>query len=283
MALGRGRLKTARAWTRPLAGPLRLLMRRRAAIVRRNLKLCFPELDAKERHRIERDHFRLLAEAVGEIAFAWNHPQRLGTEVGEVVGLEHLEAARAGGTGVLLLTAHCTCLELGARLFGEAAGGHGLYRPLRNAALEALQQQGRRRYAEGMFARDDLRAIVRHLRAGGVLWYAPDQDLGPRRSCFAPLFGIETATAKAIVDLARLGRARAVPMLPLKDPDSGRITVRIEPMLENFPSDDPVADLTRYNRRIEAWIRAHPAQYWWLHRRFKTRPEGQPDRYHDLR
>lgn len=279
MRLGRCLLSTARRLTRPLARPMHLAMRRRVAVVRRNLELCFPELDAKQRARIEREHFRNLAESVGEISYAWNHSGRLGQDTGEVVGLEHLQAARSDGRGVIVLTGHVTCLELGARLFGEAAGGHGLYRPLRNPVLEVLQQRGRGRYADGMFERDDLRGMLRHLRAGGVLWYAPDQDLGAARSEFAPFFGIATATARAIVELTRLGRARVVPMYPLKDPRTGRITVHLEPALDDFPSADLGTDLARYNAFLERWIRAHPAQYWWLHRRFKTHPEGQPERY----
>lgn len=279
MWLGRCRLAVARRLTRPLALPMRIAMRRRVAVVRRNLELCFPELDRAARTRIERAHFRQLAESVGEISYAWNRAGRLGPDAGEVVGLANLEAARADRRGVIVLTGHVTCLELGARLFGEAAGGHGLYRPLRNPVIEQVQQRGRQRYADGMFERNDLRGIVRHLRAGGVLWYAPDQDLGADRSEFAPFFGIATATARTIVELARLGRARVVPMYPLKDPLSGRITVHLEPALEDFPSADAAADLARYNAFLERWIRVHPAQYWWLHRRFKTRPEGEPGWY----
>ncbi|MDT8450485.1 MAG: lysophospholipid acyltransferase family protein [Wenzhouxiangellaceae bacterium] len=281
---GRRPLATARRATGWLAGPMRLLMRRRRAIVDRNLALCFPDLKTRRRERIARAHFRQLAEALGEIAFAWNRPGALGDDIGEVVGLEHIEAARAGGRGVVLLTGHCTCLELGARLLGERLrsreiGARAIYRPLRNDVLEAFQNCGRARYAEAMIARNDLHAMVRYLRAGGVLWYAPDQDLGPDRSRFAPFFGIESATATAIVDLARLGRARVVPMYPLKDPAAGRVTVWLEPAFEDFPSGDPVADLTRYNAFLERRIREHPAQYWWLHRRFKTAPPGDPARY----
>ncbi len=278
MWLGRCRLSLVRRVTRLLAVPLRLVMRRRVRVVRRNLELCFPELAPQERAEIEQAHFRQLAEAVGEISYAWNHRGPVDDAVGRVQGLEHYTAAHAQG-GVLLLTAHVTCLELAARILGGSVQGCGLYRPLRNVALEVAQQRGRQRYADGMFARDDLRGIVRHLRSGGVLWYAPDQDLGPERCEFAPWFGIETATARAIVDLARLGRARVVPMYPLKDPVSGRVTVHLEAAFEDFPSADPIADLARYNAFLERWVRAHPAQYWWLHRRFKTRPEGQPDRY----
>lgn len=275
-----GRMPLARAQraTRWLTAPMHRLMRRRAAIVRRNLELCFPDADPAERRRIEREHFLNLAEAVGEIAVAWHHPGRLDESFGDVVGLEHLEAAGSDGRGVLLLTGHVTCLELGARLFGERVAASAIYRPLRNRTLEALQNRGRTRYAERMIPRDNLRAMVRHLRAAGVLWYAPDQDLGPSRSRFAPFFGIDTATATGMLELARLGRAHVLPMLPVKDPESGRVRVVVESPLDPFPSDDPDDDLARFNAFLERHIRKNPSQYWWLHRRFKTAPDGA-DRY----
>jgi KDO2-lipid IV(A) lauroyltransferase len=283
-AVGRMPLKRAQRSTRWLAGPLRRLMRRRGEVVRRNLALCFPEASDAERRRIERNHFRNLAEAIGEISVAWHHPGRLDASFGEVRGLEHLEAAHGRDRGVLLLTGHVTCLELAARLVGERISARGMstrgiYRPLRNAALERAQNRGRRRYADAMIPRKELRAMVRHLRSGGVLWYAPDQDLGPKRSRFAAFFGVPTATGTGLLDLARMGRAAVVPMFPVKDPETGRVCVTVEAALEPFPSDDPAADLTTFNAFLERHVRRSPSQYWWLHRRFKTAPPGTPDRY----
>lgn len=277
--IGRMPLAQAQRATGWLGTPMRLLMRRRALIVGRNLELCFPDLNDEARRQLARAHFRNLAESIGEIAYAWHHPDPVNDATGAVEGLENLQAARAGDHGVLLVTAHVTCLELGARVLARHVEGCGIYRPLRNPTLERMQNEGRVRYASSMIARDDVRAMVRRLRAGEVLWYAPDQDPGRRRSRFAPLFGIDTATATGMLDLARLGRARVVPMFPVKDRATGRIRVVIEPAFEAFPSDDPVADLARYNAFIERHVRAAPATYWWLHRRFKTRPNGQPDPY----
>jgi len=277
--LGRLPLRQAQRATRWLAGPMRLLMRRRSAIVARNLELCFPELDDCERTRLAREHFRNLAESVGEIGFAWHRREKLDSGTGEVIGLEHLEKARADGRGVMLLTGHFTSLEVAARLLGERVRARAIYRPLGNPVLEDLQVRGRSRYAEAMIPRKNLRAMVRHLRDGGVLWYAPDQDLGPARSEFAPFFGIPTATATGMLELARLGRAHVVPMMPRKNPATGRVSIILEPPLDPFPSGNPVADLARFNALLERHIRAAPATYWWLHRRFKTRPEGQHDLY----
>lgn len=277
--IGRLPLRHAQRATRWLAGPMRLLMRRRSAIVRRNLEMCFPELDDRERKRLARDHFRNLAESVGEISFAWHHPGRLDAETGEIVGLEHLARARSDGRGVMLLTGHFSCLEVAARLLGEQVRGRAIYRPLGNPVLEGLQVRGRSRYAEAMIPRKNLRAMVRHLRGGGVLWYAPDQDMGPARSEFAPFFGMPTATATGMLELARLGNAHVVPMMPRKDSASGRVDMILEAPLDPFPSEDCIADLGRFNAILERHVRAAPATYWWLHRRFKTRPEGEADPY----
>src|SRR6056297_550301 len=277
--IGRLPLRHAQHATRWLAGPMRLLMRRRSMIMRRNLELCFPELDDRGRARLARGHFRNLAESIGEISYAWHHRDPLQGDAGDVVGLQHLERARADGRGVMLLTGHFTCLELAARVSGEKIRGSGIYRPLDNPVLEDLQIRGRSRYAEAMIPRKNLRAMVRHLRNGGVLWYAPDQDLGPERSEFAPFFGIPTATAVGMLELARLGRAHVVPMMPRKDPATGRVSIILEPPLDPFPSGNPVEDLTRFNALLERHVRAAPETYWWLHRRFKTRPEDQPDPY----
>ena len=277
-ALGRLPLGVSRALLRPLAPVLRRLMGRRMRVVDRNLALCFPELSDQQRWALRRAHCRQLTDGLAETAVVWCRPGRLDSRFGELKGLDHLRAAQTDGRGVLMLTAHATCMELGARLVGEQVQARAIYRPLRHAVLENFQNAGRGRYAEAMIARDDVRAMVRHLRAGGVLWYAPDQDFGPRRSLFAPFFGLPTATPTGLIDLVRLGRARVVTMYPIKQAD-GRVIVHFEPVWEDWPSGDAQADLARYNAQVEQWIRAHPPQYWWLHRRFKTAPPGTPDRY----
>ncbi len=277
--LGRLPLPLGRLLMRPVGGLMHMLMRRRAGIARRNLELCFPDWSEQRRGEVLGRHFTHLAESVAEIALCWYRPGRLEQAIGEVRGLEHLRAAQGNGQGVLLVTGHVTCLEMGARLFGEQVPACGIYRPLRNPVLNATQNRGRSRYAQAMIQRDDLRAMVRHLRSGGVLWYAPDQDFGAERSEFAPFFGVPTATARGLLELARLGRALVVPMYPLKDEATGRVTVVIDRAFDNFPSGNPVADLTRFNAYLEAKIRQAPTQYWWLHRRFKTTPNNEPPRY----
>lgn len=277
--LGHLPLGLSRRLLRPLSPLMRLTMSRRRRIVERNLELCFPDWPQQRRTEVMRAHFLQLAEAIAEIAFCWCHRGRLDQRYGDVVGLEHLDVARRSGRGVLLVTGHVTCLELAARLFAERVEVRGIYRPLRNSLLNDFQNTGRGRYSPGMIKRDNLRAMIRYLRASEVLWYAPDQDFGPDRSEFAPFFGIPTATARGLLDLARLGNAVVVPMYPVKDETTGRITVTIRPAFDHFPSSDPVDDLTRFNAFLEHHIRQAPSQYWWLHRRFKTAPQGHSARY----
>ncbi|MGY6630177.1 MAG: lysophospholipid acyltransferase family protein [Wenzhouxiangella sp.] len=280
---GLGRLppRAARGLTASLAGPMRMLMKRRARIARRNLALCFPGWNDAQREATLRRHFRLLAESVADIAQAWCRPGQLGPAFGSVSGLEHVEAARTSGRGVLLITGHVTCLELGARLFGEQVAACGIYRPLRNPVLDAFQNQGRQGYALEMIPRHDLRAMVRHLRAGGILWYAPDQDFGADRSLFVPFFGQPAATARGIIELARLGRAAVVPMYPLQDLADRRVEVMVAPELPDFAAAPAEQSLAAFNHFLEGQIRRSPAQYWWLHRRFKSAPPGLPDRYRE--
>jgi KDO2-lipid IV(A) lauroyltransferase len=277
--LGRLPLALSRALMRVFSPLIARAMGRRRRIVDRNLELCFPGWREDERRALRQAHFAELAEAVAETAFCWTRQRPLGPTYGAVEGLEHLEAARGDGQGVLLVTGHTTCLELGARLFAEEVEARGVYRPLRNPVLDRFQNEGRARYGPGMIPRDQLKSMIRYLRAGEVVWYAPDQDFGPERSEFVPFFAIPTATTRGLLDLARLGRARVVPMYPRKDPDTGRVTVQVFPALAGVPSADPVDDLEQYNDFLEQQIRRAPAQYWWLHRRFKSAPAGAPVRY----
>ncbi len=280
--LGRLPPRAARALVRPLGGLFALAMPARRRIVERNFELCFPVLNERERKRLRRRHFRFLAEMLAEGAIAWCRPGQLDERFGTVEGLEHVQAALATGRGVLLLTGHSTSLELGGRLLCERIPTWGVYRPQRSSAIEDFQNRGRLRYAKGMFRRNELRAMVRHLRAGKLLWYAPDQDFGPQRSKFAPFFGLSTATATGIPNMARMGDALVLPMYPLRDADSGRVRVIIEAAFDDFPSGDDVHDLTRFNAFLERHIRRDPAQYFWVHRRFKTAPLGEAERYPGL-
>jgi KDO2-lipid IV(A) lauroyltransferase len=269
-----------RALVAPL-GPLMFhLMKHRRWVAERNLERCFPEHTAEERAMVLRRCFSALARTLVESAWSWSGSKRFVVSLGDVVGLEHLEAALDDGKGVLLVTSHTTCLEIGGCiLIHNHPGVSGVYRPLKNPVIEWYQTRGRLRYADRMISKRDARNAVRLLRKGGVLWYAPDQDFGLSQSVFAPFFGISTATLLATHRLPRMSGCAVVPMFPHFDVKKGRYVVRVLPALENFPTDDPVADLGRVNALMEENVRLAPEQYWWIHRRFKTRPEGEAPFY----
>lgn len=251
----------------------------RRRVVRVNLELCFPEWSSAAREPMIDAHFRALGAGVFEAALAWFASDRRLAARGEVIGLEHLDAARADGSGVLLLTGHFTTLELGARLVAMAGQRfHALYRPYNNAVLDYFMHRWREaRSGLPALPRDDLRGLVRALRQGHAIWYAPDQTLDRRISVYAPFFGVPVGTVTATARLAQMGRAKVVPYFPQRI--GGRYCVRFLPALEGFPSGDELADAARINRTIEEGVRLAPTQYFWVHRRFKRLPPGIADPY----
>lgn len=268
-----------RALVSPLAPLMRGLLASRRRIAVRNLAACFPEKSEAEREQLLRGSFRALARMLAEMAWCWSGRPRDLDALVDVHGFEHLQAILDEGRGVLIVTAHVTCLELGARAIGERVEGQGIYRPLGNPVLEWYQNRGRSRYAAGMIDKRSLRSAIRYLRRGGVVWYAPDQDFGARESLFVPFFGVATATLLATHRLPAMTGCGVVTMMPRFDASAGRYLVEVSPVTAPFPTEDPAADLARVNALLESQVRKAPEQYWWVHRRFKTRPEGAPDFY----
>lgn len=281
--LGRTPQGLALALTAPIGFLARVMMARRRGIARINIARCFPELDAAGQAAILRDCFRSLARALFETAWSWSAPDERMRRVNRVEGRDHVVRAHEGGRGVLLITAHMSCLEIGARLMALGLGpdlpASGIYRPLRNPVIEWYQNRGRRLYAASMISKREIRQAIRLLRKGGLVWYAPDQDFGREQSVFVPFFGISTATLLATHRLAQAADCAVVPMFPVYDPVSRTYTIRFLPALEGFPGPDAAADLGRVNAIMEAQIRTAPGQYWWIHRRFKTRPDGEAPFY----
>lgn len=255
------------------------LMPRRRRIARTNLGLCFPELDTRARRALLRDHFRSLGIGVIETAMSWWTPTGRLRGLARIEGLEHLHAALDAGCGVILLSAHFTTLEIGGRLLSLHAPFHVLYRRHKNAAFERVMQRARERHFEKAIPRDDMRGMLKSLKANMPVWYAPDQNYGAEHSIFVSFFGIPAATITATARLARISGARVVPFFQERLPGAAGYRLRLYPALEDFPTDDETVDTQRVNDLIEAEIRKIPAQYLWAHRRFKTRPPGEAPLY----
>jgi Kdo2-lipid IVA lauroyltransferase/acyltransferase len=250
----------------------------RRHVVRVNLRACFPEQPAATLEQRVDEHFRALGAGAFEACLAWWASDARLRRHSEVVGLEHLDAALAGGTGVLLLTGHFTTLELCARRVAMDRPLHAMYRPIKNPLVDFLMHRWRAKVA-GLPAmpREELRPLVRALRQGRIVWYGPDQTLDRREGVFVPFFGVPTLMITATARLAEMGRARIVPYFPQRIGTRYRITVL--PALEGFPSGNDAADAARIMQVIEQGVRAAPAQYFWVHRRFKVRPPGEPRLY----
>ena len=236
-----------------------------------NLELAFPNTTVDERYQINRDHFISLGKGVFEAALSWwGNAEKL-TQRTTLEGLEHVLMAHERG-GVVLLSAHFTSLELGGRLLAQQLPLHVVYRPHQNPLIEWRTARLRsKRYGKAI-PRDDIRAMLRSLHQGHVVWYAQDQNFGHKNSVFAPFFGIPAATNTATSRISKLGHAQVVPFFTLRT-ETGYL-LRFLPALENFPSDTMLADTTLINHIIEQQVREFPAQYLWTHRRFKDRPEG---------
>ena len=269
------------ALSRPLGWLLLRLMRGRQRVARRNIDRCFPEMTDEQRSQVVRDHFRSLARMLFETAWVWAASEKRLDSWGRAEDAEHANKLNREGEGVQLLTAHSTCLELAGWCAGRSTFNLPwvVYRPLNSPVLEWYSNLRRERFTGGAISKRVFRSMVSLLEEGGMLWYAPDQDFGPERSEFAPFFGIQTATLGALVRLVEKSGCKVVPMFTAFDEKSRKYIARFHPPLEDFPSGDIKADLARINQLMEEHIRVYPAQYWWIHRRFKTRPDGEPPFY----
>lgn len=253
----------------------------RRSIATRNLQLCFPQMGAAEREHLLKENFASTGIAFFEMAMSWWWPKTRLAKLAHIEGLEHLQQAAQQGQGVILMALHFTTLEIGAALLGQRQTIDGMYREHGNPLFDFIQRRGRERHNLDATAieRDDIRAMLKVLRAGRAIWYAPDQDYGPKQSIFVPLFGIQAATVTATTKFARLGKAKVVPFTQERLADGSGYRLVIHPPMEDFPGESEVADCLRINQWVEQAISQCPAQYLWAHRRFKTRPDGEAKLY----
>jgi KDO2-lipid IV(A) lauroyltransferase len=254
----------------------------RRAITRRNIELCFPELSADARDKLALEHFEALGCSLMEWALGrWASDQKL-ERMTTLVGVEHVHEAMENGHNVILLSAHFTPIEISGRVLKNYVPPYDcVYRPFRNPLMTQLVAGGRLKSGRNLIDKNDIKAMVRALREGVIVWYAPDQAYHQKQSALLPFFGVPAMTNTATTTLARLGRAVTLPFFPRRLPDGG-YEIKILPPIEGLPSDNPEADTLKFMEALEARIRECPEQYYWVHRRFKNRPDPLPDAYADL-
>lgn len=250
----------------------------RRIIAARNLELCFPDQSPAQRDRLLQQTFENIGISFFEVAMAWWWPWRRFAKRVAIEGLEHLH--QLNGQGALLMAIHYSTLEVGGQVLGHYFASDGMYRPHKNPVYDYLQRRGRlaNNLGSEVFPRKDVRGVMRALRQGRVIWYAPDQDYGAKQSVFAPFFGVPAATVTATAKFAKAGNALVLPFTHVRLAD-GTYQVTIHPPLDNFPTGDELADAERINRIVEGFVLQQPDQYLWVHRRFKTRPPGEPSLY----
>jgi KDO2-lipid IV(A) lauroyltransferase len=254
-----------------------LFSRRDRRIAAINIGLCLPELDQRAQRRLARQHFESLGCALLETGLVWwASDARLRRHI-QLEGQEHLKAALAAGRGALMLSAHFTTLEMGARALTMVGPTSIMYLTPANPLIAELSRRGRSRHTVQAIASDQIRGLLQNLKNNLPVWYAPDQRFTDRNSELVPLFGHPAASNVATSRLAKISGARVLPYLPYRRVDNRGYVLRIYPPFENFPSDDPIADTRRFHELIEAHVREHPEQYLWAYKRFK-RTDSDPYR-----
>jgi Kdo2-lipid IVA lauroyltransferase/acyltransferase len=249
----------------------------RRSVVFANLRLCFPEKSETEIRTLARAHYDALALGLFEaVAGWWADPSELPPR--RIAGFEHFEAALAQGRGVILLTAHFTTLEICGRLMAEAGNFGCLYRDPDNPVIAHVMRRQRERHSTIAVHFNDLKGLIRALRAGHSIWYAPDQGQRTASSEILPFFGVPAVTNTATGKIAQMTGAAVVPYFAKRENDRS-YTLTLLPALENFPTADAHADALRINHLIEEHIRRAPEQYFWVHKRFKRRGPDYPEVY----
>lgn len=242
-----------------------------------NIHACFgDEFDADRLGTLVEE--ALFSNVLGlvETAHAWFRGTS-GLEI-EVEGREHYEAAKAQGRGVLVLSSHFSMLDLGAAIISDVVPTGTIYRRHDNPLFNYFMTRSREKYIQYTIARRDIKEMIRRLRGGDNLAYLPDQDFGRKRSIFVPFFGVPTATITMTSQIAEAGNAVVLPVSAHRIGRTPRYVLSVHPPM-NIPTDDHVKDTRLWTAWLEDRIREHPEQYLWFHKRFKTRPEGEPSLY----
>ena len=276
--LARVPLPVLRAMGAALGRVLFVLVVPRRKVALRNLELCFPQASVEQRTQWARESFIVFCQTWLDRSWLWSAPQSVVEQRVKLQGAVH---ELDGDVPTIIFAPH---------FYGLDAGG--LVLPLRTSraftsifsthpdpVIDAWFMAGRQRFGDvRMLNRaDGVKPIISNLRKGGLLYLLSDMDFGAGESIFVPFYGVPTATVPSLSRFARLGRAKVIGMYTRLTPDG--YVAELTPAWDHYPTDDVEADTARMNRELESYINTMPGQYYWVHKRFKTRPEGQPSLY----
>lgn len=249
--------------------------RERRRVCLSNLAHCFPDMGEAQRTALARRHFRAVGRSILERSLLWWSSRERLERLIELKGQEHLP--RDAGVAVILLAPHFVALDAGWTRLSCMLDMISIYANQKNPVMTRALLRGRMRFGtQRLFSRQDgVREALRALRIGALLYYLPDLDYGARNAIFSPFFGVPAATVTALPRLARLANAPVVPCVTRLLPGAAGYELRCYPAWADFPSGDVAADTRRMNEFIENRVRETPEQYFWTHKRFKTRPPGE--------
>ena len=256
-----------------------LVSRRRRHITEVNLSLCFPEILDEEHKKLVKESFTQVGIGLVELLIPWLNPSRDLSNLIDIHGAENLTTALDKNKGVIIVGGHFAALDIIVSALCSLGPVDCMYRFNKNPVWEWLQVRGRQRFFGRVIEREEMKATLQCLKDGRAIWYGADQDYGARHSVFAPFFNIEAAT---IITTSRLSRVNDSPVIFLRqyrNTAQGRWEIHFSSEMDGFPSGDNYTDATKINSFMEDAIKIAPAQYLWMHRRFKTRPEGQKSLY----
>lgn len=266
-------LQVTRAIGSALGRVLYMFGHERREVAKINLRLCFPDKPEAEIERLARAHVIAFCRAALERVFAWWSSAARLRRLCRVTGIEHLKDP--AGRPVIMLCPHFVGLDAAATRLSMDVLACSVYSAQKNKVINRLLYRGRTRFNETILLsrQDGMRKIVKALKDGYPFFYLPDQDFGPKESIFVPFFGVQAATIPALSRLVRLTGACVVPVV-VRQVATG-YDVEVMPPWENFPGASVEEDTAYMNRFIESQVLRMPEQYFWLHKRFKTRPPGE--------
>jgi KDO2-lipid IV(A) lauroyltransferase len=255
------------------------LGRERRHVALTNLRLCFPQLSDTQREALARRHFAAFGRSFCERGLLWWASEARLRRLVRLSGREHLGALQ--GRPVILLVPHFVGLDMGWTRLSLDIGMVSIYASQKNLFFNAALYRGRMRFGDTLLLsrQEGTRRALKAMRDGRPFYYLPDMDYGHRDTIFVPFFGFPAATITGLSRLTRMSGAAVVPCLTRMLPDGAGYEVELLPAWSDYPGDSIEEDTRRMNTAIESWVATMPEQYFWLHKRFKTRPPGEASVY----
>ncbi|ADU35430.1 lipid A biosynthesis acyltransferase [Variovorax paradoxus] len=275
-------LPLVRGFSKILGRVLHTIAVPRRRVVDRNLALCFPEKSEAERRAIARETFIFVAQSWLDRSWLWHAPEKVVASRLKIVGSEsEIREIAEGDAPMILFAPHFYGLDAAATALTmhTARPSATIYTTQRDPMVDAWIREGRTRFGDvaALNRVDGIKPVLSGLRKGGLLYLLPDMDFGRDQTIFVPFYGVQAATVPSLSRFARLGKAKVVPVVAKLTP--GGYEIEVKSAWQNFPTDDVEADTALMNERLQGYIDTMPSQYYWVHRRFKTRPDGEPKIY----